>query len=83
MFILHSETNLPNPFFNLQKFRTDSVFYVFDLSKQRPAKASQPNRLEIEFSAAFDVAHYVAYAIVLAPKLISISSDGERHSDLL
>ena len=80
---LHSESNLLNPFISLHKFRTSYNFYVFDLSKQKPPIASQPIRLEFKFSAAFGVADYVAYALVLTPKLISISSDGQRHFDLL
>ena len=47
--ILHSQTNLLNPFISLQKFRTNT-FYVFDLSKRKPAIASQPIRLEFNFS---------------------------------
>ena len=78
-----SETNLLNPFIELHKFRTNYNFYVFDLSKQKDHIASQPIRLEFKFSAAIDVADYIAYALVLTPKLISISSDGQRHFDLL
>ena len=44
--------------------------------------ASQPVRFEFEFSAAIDVADYIAYALVLTPKLISISSDGQKHFEL-
>ena len=80
---LNSETNLLNPFIDLNKFRTNYNFYVFDLSKQRDIIASQPIRLEIKFNAAIDVADYIAYALVLTPKLISISSDGQRHFDLI
>ena len=80
---LKSETNLLNPFIDLHKFRTNYNFYVFDLSKQKDNIASQPIRLEFKFNAAIDVADYIAYALVLTPKLISISSDGQRHFDLL
>ena len=66
-YILHSECN----------------FYVFDLSKQKDQIASQPIRLELKFNAAFGVADCIAYALVLTRKLISISSDGQRHFDLL
>ena len=82
-YTLHSQTNLLNPFIDLHKFRTNYNFYVFDLSKQKDQIASQPIRLEFKFSAALGVADYVAYALVLTPKLISISSDGQRHFDLL
>ena len=79
---LKTETNLLNLFIDLHKFRTNYNFYVFDLSKQKDQIASQPIRLEFKFNAAFGVADYIAYAIVLTPKLISISSDGQRHFDL-
>ena len=80
---LKSETNLLNPFIDLHKFRTNYNFYVFDLSEQKDQIASQPIRLEFKFSAAIDVADYIAFALVLTPKLISISSDGQRHFDLI
>ena len=80
---LKSQTNLLSPFTDIHKFRTNSNFYVFDLSKQKDNIASQPIRLEFKFNAAVDVADYIAYALVLTPKLISISSDGQRHFDLL
>ena len=82
-YFLHSECNLLNPFIDLHKFRTNYIFYVFDLSKQKDQIASQPIRLEFKFSAAIDVADYIAYALVLTPKLLSISSDEQRHFDLL
>ena len=72
-----------NPFIDLHEFRTNNNFYVFDLSKQRDPIGSQPIRLEFKFNAAINVADYIAYALVLTPKLISISSDGQRHFDLL
>ena len=80
---LHSETSLLNPFIDLHKFRTNYPLFVFDLSKQKDHIASQPIRLEFKFNAAIDVANFVAYALVLTPKLISISSDGQRHFDLI
>ena len=61
---LKSETNLLNPFIDLNKFRTNYNFYVFDLSKQKDHIASQPIRLEFKFNAAIDVADYIAYALV-------------------
>ena len=56
---------------------------MFDLSKQKDDIASQPIRLEFKFNAVIDVADYIAYALVLTPKLISIKSDGQRHFDFL
>ena len=80
---LKNETNLLNPFIDLHKFRRSHLFNVFDLSKQKDQIASQPIRLEFKVNAAFAVADYVAHALVLTPKLISISSDGQRHFDLI
>ena len=80
---LKSETNLLNPFIDLHKFRTNYSFQVFDLSKQKDQIASQPIRRKFKFNAAIDVADYIAYALFLTPKLISISSDGQRHFDSL
>ena len=82
-YLLKSETNLLNPFIDLHKFRTNYNFYVFDLSKQKDPIGSQPIRLEFKFNAAINGADYIAYALVLTLKLISISSDGRRHFDLL
>ena len=82
-YLLKSETNLLNPFTDLHKFRTNYNFYVFDLSKQKDPIGSQPIRLEFKFNTAINVADYIVYALVLTPKLISISSDGQRHFDLL
>ena len=79
---LKSETNLFTPFIDLHKFRSYS-FYVFDFSKQKVHIAYQPIRLEFKLSAVFSEANYIAYALVLTPNLISISSDGQRHFDLL
>ena len=67
---LHTETNLLRPLIDLQNFRTIYNFYVFDLSKQKDHIASQHIRLEFNFNAAIDVAHYIAYALVLTPKLM-------------
>ena len=58
-------------------------FYVFDLSKQKDRIASEPFGLKYKFRAAIDVADYIAYALVLTSKFLSISSDGQRHFDLI
>ena len=80
---LYTETNVLRPFIDLHKFRTNYNSYVFDLSKQKDHIASQPIRLEFKNSAAIDVADYIAYVLVLTAKLIIISSDGQRHFDLI
>ena len=82
---LKSETNLLNPFIDLRKFRSSYNFFVFDVSKQKGHNASQSIRLEFKFIAAFGVDEFIAYALVLTPKLIGISSDDfdlkQRHFD--
>ena len=75
------ETNLLRPFIDLHKFGKISNFYVIDLFKQKDHIASQPFRLEFEVSAA--IADYIAYALVLTPMLIGISSDGQTQFDLI
>ena len=72
-----------NPFIDLGRFRTNYNFYVFDLSKQKDHIASQPTRLEFKFIDNIDIVDYTAYALVLTPKLLSISSDGQRQFDLI
>ena len=81
--MLKSETNLLNPFIDLHKFRTNYNFHIFDLSKQKDNIASQHIRLEFKHGAAINVADYIAYALALTHKLISISSDRQRHFDLI
>ena len=82
-FRLHTETNLLRPLIIYINSGQIINFYVFDLSKQKDHIATQPIRLEFKFSAAIVVAENIAYAVVLTPKLISISSDGRRHFDLI
>ena len=60
------------------------IVYLFQMpSKQKDFIASQHIRLEFKTNAAIDVAHYIAYALVLTPKLISIGSDGQKLFDLI
>ena len=56
---------------------------MFDLSIQKDHIGSQNIRLQLRFKAAIGVVDYIAYALVLTPKLIGISSDGQRHFDLI
>ena len=79
----HTETNFLKPFIDIQKFRTNYTFYIFDITKQKEHFAAQPIRLEFKFNAAINVADYTAFALALTPRLVSISSDGERQFDLL
>ena len=54
---------------------------MFDLSIQKDHIGGQKIRLKLRFKAAIDVVDYIACALVLTPKLIGISSDGQRHFD--
>ena len=56
--------------------------YVFDIRYQKHYTASQPIKVEFKFNGVIpnDIN---GYALVLTNKLVSISSDGQRHFDLL
>ena len=56
--------------------------YVFDIRYQKNFTNSQPIKVEVKFEGVFpnDIN---GYALVLTNKLISISSDGQRHFDLI
>ena len=56
--------------------------YVFDTRYQKKYTASQP--IEVEFKFIGFVPNDVSgYALVLTRRLVSISSDGQRHFDLM
>ena len=58
------------------------IIYTFSIRYQKNYTASQPIKVEFKFNAVVpnDVN---GYALVLTNKLVSISSDGQRHFDLL
>ena len=61
----------------------DSVYslYVSDLRYQRNLQDAQP--INVEFKILEDVPGGIhGYALVITKKLVSISSDGQRHFDL-
>ena len=56
--------------------------YVFDIPYQKNYTASQPAKVEFKFDGV--VPNNVnGYALVLTNKLVSISSNGQRHFDLI
>ena len=57
------------------------LFYVFDMQYQQNFTASQPIKFDIKVNG-FVLNDINGYALVLNNKLISISSDGQRHFDL-
>ena len=56
--------------------------YVFDIRYQKDFQNSQPIKVEFKFTGAVPAGIY-GYALVLTNKKISISSDGQRHFDLI
>ena len=67
------------------KTRADDVgckFFVFDVRYRQKFTASQPTEVEINFEGVVPN-NTNGYALVLTNKLASISSDGQRHFDLI
>ena len=56
--------------------------YVFDTRYQKNYTASQPIKVELKF-IGFVPNDVSGYALVSTKKLVSISSDGQRHFDLM
>ena len=84
-----TKDHILQPYISEQDFRTSNVraadvgynLYVFDIRYQKNFTKSQPIKVEIKFNGVVpnDVN---GYALVLTNKLVSISSDGQRHFDL-
>ena len=71
--------------FRSSNVRADDVgynLYVFDIRYQQNFTDSQPLKVEFKFDGVVpnDIN---GYALVLTNKLVSISSDGQRHFDLI
>ena len=56
--------------------------YVFDIRYQKDFEIAHPIKVEFKFDQPIPAGIYV-YALVLTNKKISISSDGQRHFDLI
>ena len=78
------------PYISQEDFRSSNAaanevgynLFVFDIRYQKDYTASQPIKVEFKFDGV--VPNNVnGYALVLANKLISISSDGQWHFDLV
>ena len=85
-----TKDDILQPYISEEDFRTSNVraadvgynLYVFDIRYQKNYTASQPIKVEFKFDGV--VPNNVnGYALVLANKLVSISSDGQRHFDLV
>ena len=85
-----TKDSILQPYISEQDFRSSNVratdvgykLYVFDIRYQKNFKNSQPIKVEFEFDGLVpnDIN---GYALVLTKRLISISSDGNRHFDLI
>ena len=85
-----TKDDILQPYISEDDFRSSNVaanddgydLYVFDVRYQKNYTASQPIKLEFNFDGIVpnDVN---GYALVLTNKLFSISSDGQRHFDLI
>ena len=78
------------PYISEEDFRSSNAaandvgnnLYIFDIRYQKNYTASQPIKVEFKFVGL--VPNIVnGYALVLTNKLVSISSDGQRHLDLI
>ena len=58
------------------------ILYVFDIRYQKKFEKSQPIKVEIKFGGVIPAGIY-GYALVLTNNLKSVSSDGQRHNDLI
>ena len=85
-----TKDDILQPYISEKDFRTSNVraadvgydLYVFDTRYQKNYTASQPIKVEFKFDKV--VPNNVnGYALVLTNKLVSISSDGQRHFDLI
>ena len=55
--------------------------YDFDIRYQKNFESTQPIKVEFNFSGNADAGIY-GYPLVLTYRIISISSDGQRHFDI-
>ena len=78
------------PYIFEEDFRTSNVraadvgynLYVFDIRYQKNYTASQPTKVEFNFDGVVPN-DLNGYALVLTNKLVSTSSDGQQHFDLI
>ena len=77
------------PYISEHDFRSCDVgnnsgynLHVFDIRYQKNFESAQPINIEFKFDGVVPAGIY-GYALVLTNNLISISSDGQRHFDLI
>ena len=71
--------------FKSSNVRADDVgcnMYVFDIRYQQTFKASLPIKVEFKFDGVVPI-DVNGYTLVLTSKLVSVSSDSQRHFDLI
>ena len=85
-----TKADILQPYISEENFRSSNApangvgynLYVFDIRYQKNYTAFQPIKVENKFDGV--VPNNVnGYALVLTNKLVSISSDGQRHFDLI
>ena len=85
-----TKNNILQPYISEADVRTSNVaandigynLYVFDIRYQKNFTNSQPIKLEFKFEGVVNN-DINGYALVLTNKLVSVSSDGQRHFDLI
>ena len=84
-----TEGAILEPYMSDQDFRTSNqdngigyILYVFDIRYQKNLESAQPIKVKVIFSENFPAGMY-GYTLVLTKKLVSISSDCQRHFDLI
>ena len=83
-----TKDNILQPYISDDNFRTSNVrvddvgynLYVLDIGYQKNFTSSQPIKVELKFNG-FVPNDINGYALVLTHRLISKSSDGQRHFD--
>ena len=85
-----TKDDILQPYISEEDFRSSNAaahdvcfnLYVFDIRYQKNYTNSQPIKVEFKFDGVLPN-NVNGYALVLTNKLVSISSDGQRHFDLI
>ena len=83
-----TKDDILEPYISENDFRSNNTgnnigynLYVFDIRYQKNSESAQPSKVEFKFDGVIPAGIY-GYALVLTNKLMSISSDGQRHFDI-
>ena len=85
-----TKDDILQPYISDDNFRTSNAaandfgynLYVFDIRYQKNFESAQPIKVEFKFDGVVPI-DINGYALVLTNKLVSKSSDGQRHFDLI